>query len=108
MFFSEKLDQYTTLLHLLCIVGCPVLDRVNLLSAVHQLEECHVVLGLQRDVAVGVSLVFVQKRGEKRALRRIGGERCRVGGPTRRGCRARPISTQKDRAAIQTCAIMKG
>ena len=65
-------------------------------------------LGVQRDVAVGVSLDFVQKRGQKREPRRIGGERCRVGGPTRRGCRARPISTQKDRADIQTCVIMKG
>ena len=72
------------------------------------LAESQVALGVQRDVAVGVSLVFVQKRGEKRALRRIGGERCRVGGPTRRGCRARPISTQKDRAAFQTCVIIKG
>ncbi len=86
MFFSEKLDQYTTLLHLLCIVGCPVLDRVNLLSAVHQLEERHVVLGLQRDVAVVRNSVFGQKSGQKWAPRRIGRVRCRVGAPTRRGC----------------------
>ena len=64
MFCSEKLDQYTTLLHLLCIVGCPVLDRVNLLSAVHQLEERHVVLGLQRDVVEAASLFFGQKSGQ--------------------------------------------
>ena len=44
-----------------------------------------VVLGLQRDVAVVRNLVFVQKSGQKRAPRRIGGERCRVGSPTRRG-----------------------
>ncbi len=65
MFCSEKLDQYTTLLHLLCIVGCPVLDRVNLLSAVHQLEERHVVLGLQRDVVEAMNLVFERKRSQK-------------------------------------------
>ena len=86
MFFSEKLDQYTTLLHLLCIVGCPVLDRVNLLSAVHQLEECHVVLGLQRDVVEAMNLVFERKRSQKVQPRRIGGGRCRVGAPTRRDC----------------------
>lgn len=86
MFCSEKLDQYTTLLHLLCIVGCPVLDRVNLLSAVHQLEERHVVLGLQRDVVEAMNLVFERKRSQKVQPRRIGGKRCRVGGPTRRGC----------------------
>ena len=50
------------------------------------LEECDVVLGVQRDMAGAVSLVLVQKRGQKREPRRIGGERCRVGGPTRRGC----------------------
>ena len=50
------------------------------------LEESDVVLGVQRDVAEAASLVFEQKRGEKRAPRRIGGERCRVGGATRRGC----------------------
>ena len=49
------------------------------------LEESHVVLGVQRDVAEAASLVFDQKKGQKRAPRRIGGERCRVGGPTRRG-----------------------
>ena len=49
------------------------------------LEWSDVALGVQRDVAVGVSLIFVQKRGEKGEPRRIGGERCRVGGPTRRG-----------------------
>ena len=86
MFFSEKLDQYTTLLHLLCIVGCPVLDRVNLLSAVHQLEERHVVLGLQRDVVEAMNLVFERKRSQKVQPRRIGGVRSRVGSPTRRGC----------------------
>ena len=95
MFFSEKLDQYTTLLHLLCIVGCPVLDRVNLLSAVHQLEECHVALGLQRDVAEAGSLVFGRKSGQKRASRRIGGERCRVGAPTRRDCGHPPHLSRK-------------
>ena len=86
MFCSKKLDQYTTLLHLLCIVGCPVLDRVNLLSAVHQLEERHVVLGLQRDVVEAMNLVFERKRSQKVQPRRIGGGRCRVGGATRRGC----------------------
>ena len=50
------------------------------------LEGSDVMLGVQRDVAVGVSLIFVQKRGEKGEPRRIGGARCRVGGPTRRGC----------------------
>ena len=49
------------------------------------LEGSDVVLGLQRDVAVVRNLVFVQKSGQKRAPRRIGGERCRVGSPTRRG-----------------------
>ena len=62
MFCSEKLDQYTTLLHLLCIVGCPVLDRVNLLSAVHQLEERHVVLGLHHDVTAGTRPICDAKR----------------------------------------------
>lgn len=109
MFCSKKLDQYTTLLHLLCIVGCPVLDRVNLLSAVHQLEERHVVLGLQRDVVEAMNLVFERKRSQKVQPRRIGGGRCRVGAPTRRGDGApAPFPTQKDRAAFQTCVIMKG
>ena len=90
MFCSEKLDQYTTLLHLLCIVGCPVLDRVNLLSAVHQLEERHVVLGLQRDVVEAMNLVFARKRDQNRAPRRIGGGRCRDGAPTRRGWGGEP------------------
>ena len=49
------------------------------------LEGSDVALGVQRDVAGVASLVFGQKRGEKRAPRCIGGERCRVGGPTRRG-----------------------
>ena len=49
------------------------------------LGEGDVVLGVQRDVAEAASLVFDQKKGQKRAPRRIGGERCRVGGPTRRG-----------------------
>ena len=50
------------------------------------LEGSDVVLGLQRDVAVVRNLVFVQKSGQKRAPRRIGGGRCLVGSPTRRGC----------------------
>ncbi len=95
MFFSEKLDQYTTLLHLLCIVGCPVLDRVNLLSAVHQLEERHVVLGLQRDVVEAMNLVFERKRSQKVQPRRIGGGRCRVGAPTRRDCGHPPHLSRK-------------
>ena len=44
-----------------------------------------VVLGVQRDVAGAGNLVFWQKRGQKWEPRRIGGERCRVGSPTRRG-----------------------
>ena len=36
--------------------------------------------------ATAGSLDFVQKRGQKWAPRRIGGERCRVGSPTRRDC----------------------
>ena len=49
------------------------------------LEERHVVLGLQRDVVEAASLFFGRKRSQKRAPRRIGGERCRDGSPTRRG-----------------------
>ena len=49
------------------------------------LEGSDVAMGLQRDVAVAVSLDFVQKRGQKWAPRRIGGARCRFGSPTRRG-----------------------
>ena len=44
-----------------------------------------VVLGVQRDVAGAGNLVFWQKRGQKWEPRRIGGVRCRVGSPTRRG-----------------------
>ena len=44
-----------------------------------------VALGLQRDVAGAGNLVFWQKRGQKWEPRRIGGKRCRVGSPTRRG-----------------------
>ena len=50
-----------------------------------------VVLGIQRDVAGTASLDFVQKRGQKREPRRIGGERCRVGDPTRRGRDYKPV-----------------
>ena len=50
------------------------------------LEGSDVVLGLQRDVVEAVNLVFARKRDQNRAPRRIGGERCRVGAPTRRGC----------------------
>ena len=49
------------------------------------LEGGHVVLGVQRDVARAASLIFAQKRGQKREPRRIGVERCRDGSPTRRG-----------------------
>ena len=49
------------------------------------LGECHVLLGLQRDVAEAVNLVFARKRSKNRAPRRIGGVRCRVGAPRRRG-----------------------
>ena len=38
MFCSEKLDQYTTHLHLLCIVGCLLLSKVNPLSALKLYE----------------------------------------------------------------------
>ena len=44
-----------------------------------------VVLGFQRDVVEAASLFFGQKRDQKWAPRRIGGGRCRVGVPTRRG-----------------------
>ena len=50
------------------------------------LGECHVLLGLQRDVAEAVNLVFARKRSKNRAPHRIGVERCLVGSPTRRGC----------------------
>ena len=50
------------------------------------LEVCHVALEVQRDVAVQGSRHFEAKREEKREPRRIGGVRCRVGGPMRRGC----------------------
>lgn len=46
---------------------------------------CHVALRLQRDVVKAGSLVFARKRDQNRAPRRIGGGRCRVGVPTRRG-----------------------
>jgi len=36
MFFSEKLNQHTTLLHLLCIADCLLVGKVNPLSVVHQ------------------------------------------------------------------------
>ena len=49
------------------------------------LGEGDVVLGFQRDVAEAASLVFARKRSKNRAPRRIGGARCRVGVPTRRG-----------------------
>ena len=49
------------------------------------LGECHVVLGLQRDVVEAVNLVFARKRSKNREPRHIGGARCRVGAPTRRG-----------------------
>ena len=49
------------------------------------MEGSDVALGVQRDVAGTASLIFVQKRGQKWEPRRIGGERCRVGSPTRRG-----------------------
>ena len=47
-------------------------------------------LGLQRDVAGAASLYFEQKRGKKRDPCRIGGGRCRVGSPTRRGRDRKP------------------
>ena len=43
-----------------------------------------VLLGLQRDVAGAASPIFEQKRVQKRAPCRIGGERSLVGVPTRR------------------------
>ena len=49
------------------------------------LGEGDVALGVQRDVARAASLIFAQKRGQKREPRRIGVERCRDGSPTRRG-----------------------
>ena len=49
------------------------------------LDECHVAMGHQRDVVEAASLFFGQKSGQKWAPRRIGGGRCRVGSPTRRG-----------------------
>ena len=51
------------------------------------LGEGDVVLGFQRDVAEAGSLDFGRKSGQKRAPRRIGGERSLVGAPTRRGRR---------------------
>lgn len=61
------------------------------------LEESHVAMGVQRDVAEAGSLVFARKRSKNREPRhiggercRIGGERCRVGGPTRRGWSRKP------------------
>ena len=51
------------------------------------LGECHVAMGLQHDVVEAMNLVFARKRSKNRAPRRIGGERCRVGAPTRRGWR---------------------
>ena len=48
------------------------------------LGECHVAMGLQRDVAGAASPIFEQKRVQKRAPCRIGGERSLVGVPTRR------------------------
>lgn len=87
-----------------------ILCRKGAKSARHvALAGSEVVLGVQRDVAAGVSLDFVQKRGQKWEPRRIGGGRSRVGNPTRRGAEPpAPFPTQKDRAAIQTCAIMNG
>ena len=64
-----------------CFSGRKVVKSVRHVA----LEERHVVLGLQRDVVASGSLFFGQKSGQKRAPRRIGGERCRVGSPTRRG-----------------------
>ena len=49
------------------------------------LGEGDVALGFQRDVAGAASPIFEQKRDQKREPRRIGGKRCRVGAPTRRG-----------------------
>ena len=54
------------------------------------LGEGDVALGVQRDVAGEASLIFEQRSGQKRAPRRIGVERCRVGGATRRGRRCKP------------------
>ena len=54
------------------------------------LGEGDVALGIQRDVAGAASPIFEQKRGQKRAPCRIGGERCRVGDPTRRGRDRKP------------------
>ena len=67
------------------------------------LEGSDVALGVQRDVARAVSLIFAQKRGQKRAPRRIGGKRCRVGSPTRRGCGSEPgFRAEKGRKASAT------
>lgn len=45
----------------------------------------HVVLDLQRDVALAQRVQNCLKEGEKSAPRRIGPPPCRVGLPTRRG-----------------------
>lgn len=59
------------------------------------MEDGDVVLGFQRDVAEAESLFFERKRGQKWAPRRIGGERCRVGAPTRHGCSPPPHLPRK-------------
>ena len=64
------------------------------------LGEGDVALGLQRDVAGAASLYFVQKRGQKRAPRRIGGKRSRVGSPTRRGCGSEPGFRAEKRSKV--------
>lgn len=60
-------------------------------------SESHVVLGVcdvaleaQRDVARQGSGRFEEKREKKREPLRIGGVRCRVGSPTRRGSKCKP------------------
>ena len=68
-----------------------ILSRKGVKSGSHvALEGGDVVLGVQRDVAGAASPIFEQKRGQKREPRRIGVERCRVGGATRRGRRCKP------------------
>ena len=72
------------------------------------LGEGDVVLGVQRDVAEAASLVFDQKKGQKRAPRRIGGERCRVGGPTRRGCGKEPDFCAEKRSKVVATSYWRG
>ena len=68
-------------------LGTRFLCRKEAKSARHVvLGECHVAMGLQRDVVEAVNLFFGRKRSKNRAPRRIGGARCRDGAPTRRGC----------------------